>query len=95
MSRYQPSTPRAIFASIAVAMSVLTVAMMVVLPSQVDWNRATPSPLASTRSAQAPAAIVARSVESPAEAASRFVRIDVVATRGRDVALGQDAPTKL
>jgi len=83
MNRYQPSTPRALFAAMAVSMSVLTVAMMVVLPSQVDWKRAAPTPLASV------------TCDEPLEVATRFVHVEVVATRGRDVALTQDTPTKL
>jgi hypothetical protein len=69
----------------AVALSVFTVAMMVVLPSQVDWKRASPTPLASTSAPQA----------VPTEVATRFVRVDVVATRGRKVALTQGAPENL
>jgi hypothetical protein len=83
MKRYQPSTPRALFASMAVALATFTIAMMVVLPSQVDWKRAAPGPLATHSGAQ------------PMEVATRFVHVEVIAKRGRDVALTHEGPTKL
>ena len=82
MNRYQPSTPRAAIGIAAVAMTVLTIGVAVVLPSEVqsvDRNAAT----STAANAAAPA---------PIDVAIVPARIDVIAERSPSVAKGTVRP---
>lgn len=79
MKQYQPITHRTPFAIAAIALTAITIAVMVIIPTKMDGVDRT------TLLAKAPAAGNA----APVEVATRFGRIDVVATRTREVALQQ------
>jgi hypothetical protein len=80
MHRYRPTTHRARFAALAVALTAITIAVTVILPSRMA-GADQPSAIAQSR---APAAVPAT-----VEVATRFGRINVFATRAREVALQQ------
>ena len=82
MYHYQTSTPRAAIGLAAVAMTVLTIGVTLVLPSEVQSGRRNPAPLAAANAA-APA---------PIEVAIIPARIDVIADRSPKMATGTVRP---
>jgi hypothetical protein len=76
MDSYQPSTPRAALALIAVAMAAITIGALVVLPATLDSTSADVFTLAAA----------AASTKAPIEVAIIPARIDVIAVREPNVA---------
>jgi hypothetical protein len=69
MNTYQPSTPRAVFATIAIALTVITLSVAVAVPASLDHSGGV-------------AAALAQETASVQAAADRpVVRIDVVGAR--------------
>jgi hypothetical protein len=82
MNRYQPSTPRVTFGIAAAAMTVITFAVLVLVPSMMD----SVSDEVGTVAASTVASAVASTVAAPASAEvalspTRFHIINVVAVR--------------
>ena len=69
MKDYQPSTPRAVFATIAVALTVVTLSIAVAVPASLD------------HSGSVAAALAQETVSAQAHANRPVTRIHVVATR--------------
>ena len=69
MNIYQPSTPRAVFATIAIALTVITLSVAVAVPASLD------------HSGSVAAALAQETVSAQAVAHRPVMRIDVVGTR--------------
>ncbi|MEO8302919.1 MAG: hypothetical protein ABI724_02255 [Betaproteobacteria bacterium] len=82
MNRYQPSTPRAAIGLAAVAMTVLTIGVAVVLPSEVQ----------SVGGGAATFAAASVAAPAPIEVAIIPARIDVIAERSPSLAKGTGRP---
>ena len=85
MNRYEPAMPRATFGLIAVAMTAITIGMMVVLPAKVDSGSSGAYTLAAAKA----------STTAPVEVAVDTARGDVPAAVELDERLAaREAPAR-
>ena len=93
MNSYDPSTPRAAFGLVAVAMAAISIGAMVVLPAKFDSVSADAVTLGSAK-AQPTKSIEVAIIPTPIEVAISPARIEVIGVREPNVAWALSDPAR-